>query len=710
MAASSKLLVSFDKRDGSHWEFLECNAKAEEQTVRIVCTDDTPSSNCGQIRAGHGVPGTIVELPRECGPGRYAVAKDLVLATNQSLPGHVAHRLEKRDGAVYELSFDYDFRRVPRDDDDPVLWRLDYSNQEGYWDAVVDKPANARRRRRRALGPRDPGAHKRWLEDTFRDDMQEHRTGLLSRAELHERWFGQDAIDWIKNMFTVPSLSKDITHQIDETLNVILLDETYDCTIAGVDVNAKLLVQASTSVRIDTSYGLTITATLGLPPDLSQSYLYFQNKGKVSALFTVDALTTAQYDTGDIELFGLDDFGATFGIPGIVTVGPNFQLFGSVNVDLELSGKFQAQVNLAEWDTTLGFPEAEDAADPDEVTTPSADGTQSVLTPEIDWNVAASGQLTAHLKPAVSFGITFSSKFIDVDPATVNLVADGWVQTYASASYGSTSSEGVDLCYGANAGSDIYAALNVPSAIGWVLPSGVSFYSLYKSPSYAIIPKTCSSDPDNFARRSIDNLASPLALLPRATTIGPLVHLPQLSCPSSSSEDGNSTTMADCPLCSADAADDDDDGSVSKRATTICDIQVWDAPDDGSCTVSGSSISARGMGLGQDGLDVDNANSSGHVLNSRTAEKTGVVFNDFIVSFGRYKQCSEAESDSQIDKYFVFATSTGSCTPDMAKLSSSAMAASNKQTLMESMSPSFLSCLFLCFYCFVDYLLSLLTI
>lgn len=74
------------------------------------------------------------------------------------------------------------------------------------------------------------------------------------------------------------------------------------------------------NVVIDTSFGLTIVATLGLPPDLSGSYLYFKNSGTNASLFTIDALVQASYDTGDIELFGLENFGGAFSVPGILTV------------------------------------------------------------------------------------------------------------------------------------------------------------------------------------------------------------------------------------------------------------------------------------------------------------------------------------------------------------------------------------------------------
>ena len=150
--------------------------------------------------------------------------------------------------------------------------------------------------------------------------MRDHEAGLITRAELHERWFGSSVVEWLKGLFTVVATPPAITHSIAEAINIVLLDETYQCNIDGVDVAASLLVEAQMNAVIDTSFGLTIVANLGLPPDLSQSYLYFKNSGTITALFTIDALVSASYDTGDIELFGLENFGATFSVPGILTV------------------------------------------------------------------------------------------------------------------------------------------------------------------------------------------------------------------------------------------------------------------------------------------------------------------------------------------------------------------------------------------------------
>ncbi|KAM3148412.1 hypothetical protein ABEW05_011367 [Botrytis cinerea] len=464
MVSPEALLVSLRKRDGTHWEMLDCeNTKSEEsQIVWMFCNDDSPNSNCNKIYLDHGVPGTILDMPNGCGPGPYAVAVNMVPSKNQ----------------------------VPRDLGD-TQWRLDYSNEEGYWDTVVDSPGM--RRRKRSF-EEQRGNHREFLEESWHADLSDHRSGLLTRDELHSRWFGSDAIAWLKQLFTVEVSTSPITHSVSETLNVILLDETYQCTISDVDVSAKLLVEAQTSVDIDTSFGLTMIATLGIKVDLSGSYLWFKNSGTVEALFMIDALVSAQYDTGDVELFGLENFGATFAIPEIVTVGPNFKLYGSVNFDLSLSGQFEAHVALADWDTQLAFPDQESDADPKSTDSPGTNGTQEVSKPTIDWSVNTNGQITAHVKPVASFGIDFNSNFISVPSTTINLVAGGWVTAYASAVYSSTDA---DFCYGASVGASLYVSLDVPPPLQWALPGGVSQYPLWSSPQHAIIEQTCSATEPN---------------------------------------------------------------------------------------------------------------------------------------------------------------------------------------------------------------------
>jgi chitinase len=106
LASPEELQVSLDKRDGSHWELFNCNdaVSEEEQTVQMICTDTSESSNCYKLGLGHGVPGTILQMPPGCGPGKYAVAKSMAPSNNQDIPPHLHKR--GRKPVVYDLTFD----------------------------------------------------------------------------------------------------------------------------------------------------------------------------------------------------------------------------------------------------------------------------------------------------------------------------------------------------------------------------------------------------------------------------------------------------------------------------------------------------------------------------------------------------------------------------------------------------------------------------
>lgn len=130
LSSPEELQVSLDKRDGSHWELFNCNdaVSEEAQTIQMFCTDVSESSNCHKISLGHGVPGTILEMPEGCGPSKYAVAKSMSVATNQDLSKYVEKRNFAHEPVIYDLTFDYEWRRVPRDLGDTQM-RLDYSNE-----------------------------------------------------------------------------------------------------------------------------------------------------------------------------------------------------------------------------------------------------------------------------------------------------------------------------------------------------------------------------------------------------------------------------------------------------------------------------------------------------------------------------------------------------------------------------------------------------
>lgn len=135
-------ITTFDKRDDSHWELLDCDSTSGEsrQTVKAVCTNTSEASNCGIIYKGSGVAATIVEMPENCGPGKYAVAVSLEPSKNHT---EIHRRLVKRGleaAPVFDFTFDYDFSVIEkRADQSNVLVRIDYSDDPGYWSHIVCK-------------------------------------------------------------------------------------------------------------------------------------------------------------------------------------------------------------------------------------------------------------------------------------------------------------------------------------------------------------------------------------------------------------------------------------------------------------------------------------------------------------------------------------------------------------------------------------------
>jgi chitinase len=64
-----------------------------------------------------------------------------------------------------------------------------------------------------------------------------------------------------------------------------------------------------------------------------QSSAWFRSESSVKAALIFEAFGKVSFHTGDIELFGAHNSGASFRVPGIVTIRPDFQIIGSLSGD-----------------------------------------------------------------------------------------------------------------------------------------------------------------------------------------------------------------------------------------------------------------------------------------------------------------------------------------------------------------------------------------
>jgi chitinase len=249
---------------------------------------------------------------------------------------------------VYSLTFDYDFARVPRDLGNTQM-RIDFSNQDDYWDTIVAGSVSKKKRGHTKRTLADVGGnHVRWLEEEFRDD---YHFGGLDKRELHERWFGQNVLEWLAQLIK-PEIKREFVHVYDDTLTAKLIDESWSCSKGDVRYEGHLLAQALLKIKVESSFGFTlIVNSLSLPLDVSQSYLTFYNKGEITGVITLEAVAKVFFEKKSVIL-NIPFPGASFKIPGIATIGPQLTVEGSIDASLSVAGTIETKLEIAKWEVS----------------------------------------------------------------------------------------------------------------------------------------------------------------------------------------------------------------------------------------------------------------------------------------------------------------------------------------------------------------------
>lgn len=296
---------------------------------------------------------------------------------------------------------------------------------------------------------------------------------------------------------------------------------------------------------MSTSFGFTLVATLANPIDFSNSFLHFNNKGEISAIFTLDAAAKVEFDTKPFNLANVPLPGAGFRVPGVMTIGPQFNLDARVKAGISISGHVEAKVEIASWEVRQTMPEQSSEFAPQTLDEPSRNLDVSGLKqPEFDASVEALGYLEAHLLPTLSFGIKVEDRW-NVGACSVDLVADGWVRLRAKSDL-----VGGDcgFAYAVDAGAGLVAKAIVPDAFKtWqpkelpiaaiertLIPSdGTEWKCLTNTESVVSRGLNDSVIKRDYLESSVGSISSPALLQKRASTYGPIFKLPDFNslCP-----------------------------------------------------------------------------------------------------------------------------------------------------------------------------------
>ncbi|KAH6655949.1 hypothetical protein BKA67DRAFT_675964 [Truncatella angustata] len=471
------------------------------ETHRIRCSSLVRYNNetgCQSIFNG-GARNTIVKMPDHIGAGPYArvVSLERILSA-------------KRDTTEeeFELVTDYDLAAASEEDKGNVNFRIDYTNLLEYWDEITDSPAD------------------------------------------RKRWFGSFS-NWLKKMTTIVEDEEgSLPLEYEKTLKLFHFQKT--CPKLGTST---LDLDANIHIGLYSQYGYYFEGSILPVPELISAYAYFSIEPAAAILMTLRGEATVQTSSDVVNIIsGVGLPGLS--IKGLISIGPEFALTGSMDASLSVSGEINAGVSLAFDKTTVYFPNTEDAAADDAEA--GSDGnaladakkTYSVDA-SLDAAISATGNLALSLTPEVKFGISVLGGTLMEGYVTAGVTNTIEMGVSASTSASTSGDVSAEFCYWADYTYKMFISADVSFVDDLIYWGGA--YDVYSSDEpLTLVEEKCyaysNSDSDN-AKRSTTSLVK-----------------------NSTASSGCFSGLINCGTeedeLSCDSSSDDD-STASKRACTV---------------------------------------------------------------------------------------------------------------------------------------------
>ncbi|KAF7351711.1 hypothetical protein MSAN_01604200 [Mycena sanguinolenta] len=426
-----------DLTQAAHWQILDCDPNALSQNIRLVCTNDDPTSLCGHVYQNGGAIDKIARLPENCGANAFARISNSWVSANQSIPNSIQSRLVRRDGAqptVQALAIDTDFGAADWTKNGPVNIAIEASNTPtttapgtGTTPAPRSYPfVDVRRSRRGFLSKihsiaTHVGGEATSVIGHVTSDIASVATGVAtaikSAASSAESVVaGATAVDGSKT-FTPDPLT------FNESKN--LFNTSVDC---GGPVSASLSVDVTGNVNLAPSITITANGTL-IPTKFTNLEAATSMTAQLGGNLTISADITGQVDSGKITLLNVGIPG--FDFPGVLSLGPFFTVDAEFTGEVDLAMDMAVGINFNVNNAQLTFPPSDaSAADPNAF---SVGDTPLQLTASP--GIQATGTLTAHLIPTINLGVKALDGSAD---ATIFLALDTSASLVLSLDAGAT--------------------------------------------------------------------------------------------------------------------------------------------------------------------------------------------------------------------------------------------------------------------------------
>ncbi|PPR03912.1 hypothetical protein CVT24_008115, partial [Panaeolus cyanescens] len=434
------------------WSIINCDSNALEQEIRIVCADgsDDTRAACGKLFATDTTPSTdvdgavgkIVRLPENCGKGPFALITQAWTPDDQSIPEKVREKLARRASAGNSTSASVAFEPASASasvalDSASVSNSLKTASTSASI-ALESGAASASASIKPAASPTPASASSSTsappststnapriralrLDTNFGSGSGSGGANGNARAKRAlERRAGA-----IKNLntFSIDKSKSLPPLNLDKSFN--LVDQTVEC---GESVKAELKVDVDARANAVASVGVAASGTI-VPPKVKDFGVVVNLNADIDGTLSLLAGVSGTADSGEIKLFqvgvpGLD-------IPGIITIGPSFEVNAQVKAALDLSVNANVGISYKVENAELVFPPS--SGDDKQGGVFNVGDTPLKLSAA--GSATATGSVEAHLIPTVNLGVSALGGIVD---ATVFLNLD------ASAKMELTASAGVD--------------------------------------------------------------------------------------------------------------------------------------------------------------------------------------------------------------------------------------------------------------------------
>ncbi|KAH8810480.1 hypothetical protein DL96DRAFT_541683 [Flagelloscypha sp. PMI_526] len=397
--SNNKSIIT-DITQAADWEILECSPDKLAQDIRIVCKSDD-SEKCNHLFDG-GAEGKVVRLPENCGQNAFGRIGRAWISEDQTVPQDIARRLVRRAGAppqVRGLTIDTDFAAG-----DPNKGEVNFSLQGANFqgakgDIDVEQSIDVRRR------------------------------DLASNIEVAKK-----SLDVTKNV-----LGKRIKISQSKTFEPLVVSKQKNLVNQKVSCpgrSATLTVDANGKAEVIVTIGVVASGNI-FPPKFKEFALTTTVDGEINSSIDLKASFSGTLDSGKIPIVPPTNVpGLSF--PGILTIGPALKIDGQAVATLDVNVDVNIGVSYKIDNVQAIFP----PKNGDKVGTFSIGDTP--LKVSASPNVAARGEIQAHIIPALILGIDAiggrakADAFINLD-ASAHAVLTLNANAEASASINTTS-------------------------------------------------------------------------------------------------------------------------------------------------------------------------------------------------------------------------------------------------------------------------------